>query len=132
MDRILDNMGKQLALSESKAVKVSVPVDIWNKASINHELCLIGRVLRKTISLEAFERTMISGWNLSLNEKMQKVGDDRILVQFRHVVEKDCVLTRGPWVFDKKLVIFRPFLAKEDPTEVPLHLCEFLVHASVM
>lgn len=66
-----------MALTESESTKVHLPVDVWNTAAIDHELCLVDRVLsRKSINLEAFDRTMTYGWNLIKAVKMQKVGQE--------------------------------------------------------
>lgn len=120
-----------MKLTESELQHVSIPSDVWSQTSINHELCLVGRVLsRKSINLEAFEKTMLLGWNVAWRVKMQKVRDDRILIQFGHVFEKHRVMWRGPWAFDRNLVVLRELNIDDDPALVSLNESEFHVQAT--
>lgn len=60
---------------------------------------------------------------------MQKLGVDRLLIQFEHDVDKNRVLGQGPWAFDKNLVVLRTINAEDDPQYVSLDHCDFFVHA---
>lgn len=117
----MNGLGKQMSLFETEAQTINIPGDVWNTAAVNHDLCLVGRLISgKSINLKAFERTMLSGWNVGGRVSMHKLGEDRILVQFSHVAEKKRVLSRSPWAFDKNMVVLRPFLAHENPAKSPL------------
>lgn len=97
MDQILEGLSDKMSLTKSESQKVIIPVEVWNTSAIDNELCLVGRVLsRKSINLEAFECTMFNGWNLVRSAKIQKLGEDIILVRFDHVVDKNRVLDKGP------------------------------------
>lgn len=67
---------------------------------------------------------------MSRQVKMHKIGEDQILIQFGHVVEKQCVMWRGPWAFDKNLVILQELEVGDDPASVSLNECDFSVHAA--
>lgn len=95
------------------------------------ELCLVGRVLsRKEIHIESFERTIVGGLEIAEGVHVQKLGEDRLLFQFNHVVDKKHTLWRSPYAFDRNLVILRPIEKHEDPLAVNLEVCEFHVQVS--
>lgn len=71
---------------------------------------------------------MLTGWNVAGDVRFQKIGIDRILVQFGNSVEKDRVMARGPWSFDKNLVVLRKLVEDEDPNQVCLDECYFYIH----
>lgn len=130
MDRILEGLNSQMSLTDLERQKINVPVDVWNKSALKHDLCLVGKVLsRKVINLEAFERTLLNWWNVLREVKMQKLGFDKILIQFEHVIGKNRVMGKGSWVFDKNLVVLRTLEADEDPQTVSLDWCDFFVQA---
>lgn len=62
--------------------------------------------------------------------RIHKIGDDRLLFRFDHVVDKNRVPCHGPWAFDKNLVVLRPMVMGQDPMDVNLNECDFYVHAS--
>lgn len=131
MERTIDELGKKLKLTSSEQKRVEIPVGVWSTRTIDHELCLVGRILsRKAVHLESLERSLLSGWNLARGVKIQKIGNDRLLFRFDHVVDKNRVLWHGPWAFDKNLVVLRPMVAGQDPMDVNLDVCDFYVHAS--
>lgn len=73
---------------------------------------------------------MSNAWGLTAGVSIQKLGEDRMLFRFEHVVEKKCTMWRSPWAFDRNLVILREFQKNEDPMEVNLNLCNFFIQVS--
>lgn len=45
MDQILEGLKAQMSLTDLEQQRVCVPVDVWNESALNHDLCLVGRVL---------------------------------------------------------------------------------------
>lgn len=41
-------------------------------------------------------------------------------MQFEHVIDKNRVLGKGLWAFDKNLLVLHPLTASEDPQTVSL------------
>lgn len=82
--------------------------------------------------LESSEKAMLGGWDLAKGASFQKLGSNRILIQLAHVVEKKRVIWKGPWAFDKNLVVLSPVPTGSDPMVVPLDKCDFDVHVSVL
>lgn len=55
------NWGKKLKLTSSEQQRVEILVGVWSTRTIDHELCLVGRILsRKAVNLESLERSLLS------------------------------------------------------------------------
>lgn len=130
MERAIDELGKKLKLKSSEQQRVEIPDGIWSSNTFDHELCLVGRILsRKSVHLASLQRSLLSGWNLIKGVNIQKIGEDRLFLQFNHVVDKRKVLWQGPRAFDKSLVVLCPIAKGQDPMDVNLNECDFYVHA---
>lgn len=70
---------------------------------------------------------MTGAWQLTQGVQIQKLNDVAMLFRFGHVVEKQRVVWRGPWSFDRNLVILQSIQKDQDPSEVDLNQCEFWV-----
>lgn len=85
----MTKLGTHLKLTADEEQVVSIPNELWDSSTAKIENCLVARVLtRKNIHLELFEKAMLTGWNLVKGDKCQKLGDDRMLIEFNHEVEK--------------------------------------------
>lgn len=124
-------IGQLFSMTVNEEDVVKVPSGVWQNTELDFERCLVGRVLtRKQVHLEALERTLTSAWDLTKGVRMQKIGENSLLFQFDHVIERNRVMWRGPWSFDRNLVVLRKIEKGQDPLEVDLSKCEFHVQVT--
>lgn len=115
-----------LSVTEEKTVVV--PDGVWQSDVIDVECCLVGRILsRKPINIEAFERTMSGAWELTGGMQIQKLNETELLFKFEYALEKQRVMWRSPWSFDRNLVILRSIKKGQGIGEVDLNQCNFWV-----
>ena len=126
----LSNLCKsKLKLTDSEEGIFQIPSELWEKGRDSMEHALVGRVISKRqIHLDSFKQAMEVSWNPRKQMDLKIIGSNRFVVTFNHAVDKSRVMTRGPWAFDKNLVIVKPITDGMDPTQVPLNNCDFYVH----
>ncbi|KAL0399728.1 UNVERIFIED_CONTAM: hypothetical protein Sradi_2316100 [Sesamum radiatum] len=56
--------------------------------------------------------------------EFKMIEGDRFLLKFFHVLERDRVLERCPWAYDKQLLILAPVDTADDPNTVDLNWCD--------
>ncbi|KAL0426829.1 UNVERIFIED_CONTAM: hypothetical protein Slati_2857700 [Sesamum latifolium] len=54
--------------------------------------------------------------------------EDRFLLKFFHILDRNRVLEQCPWAYDKNLLVLAPIEAKDDPKWVDLSHCDFHIH----
>ncbi|CAN0863336.1 hypothetical protein LINGRAHAP2_LOCUS8671 [Linum grandiflorum] len=60
--------------------------------------------------------------------EIEKLGNDRILFRFHHVVDINRVLDDCPWHFDQSLLVLHAVQPRENPLQLPLNTAAFWVH----
>ncbi|KAL0456836.1 UNVERIFIED_CONTAM: hypothetical protein Slati_1022800 [Sesamum latifolium] len=55
------------------------------------------------------------------------IEEDRFLLKFVHPVDRDRVLSSGPWAFEKNLIVLARVSDSENPIDVNLDRCDFHV-----
>ncbi|KAL5789446.1 hypothetical protein ACOSQ2_004334 [Xanthoceras sorbifolium] len=71
---------------------------------VNH--CLVGKVLsRKRVNRDAFKAIIIQIWGTMGFVEVEAVGDNVFVFFFRKIEDLTMVWNRGPWHFDKCLLI---------------------------
>lgn len=72
----------------------------------NVHLCLVGKLLSsKRVNTEAFRSVMRSLWKVHFSTRIDYVGDNLFVCQFRSIMEKQRILSSSPWVFDNSLLV---------------------------
>ncbi|KAL0427155.1 UNVERIFIED_CONTAM: hypothetical protein Slati_2890300 [Sesamum latifolium] len=56
------------------------------------------------------------------------IDGGRFLLKFFHIVDRDRVLDRCPWAYDKNLLVLAAVEAEDDPNLLDLNWCEFHMH----
>ncbi|KAI7990869.1 Uncharacterized protein LOK49_LG12G01876 [Camellia lanceoleosa] len=129
MELTLEGLANRLQLTEEEEVVVIVG-DAHTKSSAERSwLCLVGRILtHRPVNAEAFRSTMAAVWKPTQGMQFKVLGDNLFLIQFNHIVDKKRVLGRGPWNFDKQLVLLEEFDGSMQPSEIQFRSVLFWVH----
>ncbi|KAI7989409.1 Uncharacterized protein LOK49_LG13G02902 [Camellia lanceoleosa] len=108
MESDLGGLANRLHLTEEEEAVVIVSADHTKSSEERSWLCLVGRILtHRPVNAEAFRSTMAA---------------------FNHIVDKKRVLARGPWNFDKQLVLLEELDGSLQPSEVQFRFVLFWVH----
>ena len=72
---------------------------------------LLGKIfMNQGINVEAMKAVLYNIWKLSYGLEIKEVGDKIFVFQFDDAVEKDKVLARQSWYFNKALIVFVIFV----------------------
>ncbi|KAL0325125.1 UNVERIFIED_CONTAM: hypothetical protein Sradi_5081800 [Sesamum radiatum] len=89
----------------------------------------MGRLLSpKSFHPEALQTTLREAFNPVKGMDFKLIEGGCFLLKFFHVVDRDRVLDRCPWAYDKNLLVLAPVEASDDPNLVELNHCDFLIH----
>ena len=84
-------------------------------------------VINRTVNMKAMKIVLQKIWKLSLGLVIKEVEDICYVFQFEHAMEKDRVLLRQPWSFNKSLIVFQEFNGMSSSEEVNMDWCQFWV-----
>ncbi|KAK4383855.1 hypothetical protein Sango_3112700 [Sesamum angolense] len=80
---------------------------------------VVGRVLSsKPFHPEALQSTLRMAFNPGKGMDFKMIEGDRFLLQFFHSLDRERVLARSPWAYDKNLVILAPVDYEDNPNLV--------------
>ncbi|TXG73942.1 hypothetical protein EZV62_002521 [Acer yangbiense] len=72
--------------------------------SVSH--CLVGKVLsRKKINIEAFRNTIGQIWGTMGLLEIEVIADNLFVFHFQSLADREMVCARGPWHFDRCLIV---------------------------
>ncbi|KAL0420930.1 UNVERIFIED_CONTAM: hypothetical protein Slati_3115900 [Sesamum latifolium] len=57
--------------------------------------------------------------------KLKMIDGDRFMLKFFHIIDRDRVLERCLWAYDKNLLVLAPVDAADDPNAIDLNWCDF-------
>ncbi|KAL0406171.1 UNVERIFIED_CONTAM: hypothetical protein Slati_3931000 [Sesamum latifolium] len=90
---------------------------------------IVGRLLSsKSFHPEALQTTLRAAFNPVKGMDFKLIEGGRFLLKFFHVLDRDRVLDRCPWAYDKTLLVLAPVDASDDPNLVELNFCNFHIH----
>ncbi|KAK4428387.1 hypothetical protein Salat_1138300 [Sesamum alatum] len=122
MDQDLHNPGKSLSITDEEENDTLILTGLWHKEVELEGFYIVGRVLSsKSIHTEALRTTVMASFNLVRGMDLRTIDHRRFLLRFNHVLDRDCVLERSPWAFDKNLIIMAKVSGNENPTEIDLN-----------
>ncbi|KAL0301649.1 UNVERIFIED_CONTAM: hypothetical protein Sradi_6441700 [Sesamum radiatum] len=129
MDSELGRLGSALSLTEEEEVGLVCPTGLWHTEPLARGFFIVGRLLSsKPFHPEALQTTLRTAFNPVKGMDLKMIEDSRFLLKFFHVVDRDRVLDRCPWAFDKNLLVFAPVEASNDPNLIELNHCDFHIH----
>lgn len=101
---------KEWELKECESTEFVVNVE--DKESFfsveNIKLCLVAKVLsHRRVNVESFRSVMKTIWKSNDKTRIETAGSNVFVIQFRSLMDKSYVLSEGPWIFDRALVILK-------------------------
>ena len=128
MNEDLEKMWEKLSLTEVKQVEMVVEKDWLEEVREAGKHCLIGRlVLNKRVNLEAMKNVLSMVWKLCARMTIKEVGNRVFIFHFEDIGEKENVLLRQPWFFNKSLLVLENYDDHSKPEDFKLHWCPFWV-----
>lgn len=89
----------------------------------DYSLCLVGRFFTDSqIKFQFMKQTMAALWKPSEGMSVKEVAEGLFLFRFYHTVDRERVLSMGPWTFNNHLLLLEKMEGYEDPKEVPLFM----------
>ncbi|KAL0287502.1 UNVERIFIED_CONTAM: hypothetical protein Scaly_2761400 [Sesamum calycinum] len=82
----------------------------------------------KSFHPEAMHTTLSSAFDLENGMELKLIDRERFLLKFFHILDRDSVLERSPWAYDKNLLVLGPMEATDDSNLVDLNCCDFHIH----
>ncbi|GMP71578.1 hypothetical protein CsSME_00029926 [Camellia sinensis var. sinensis] len=127
----IEDLAWRLVLTEEEEAEVVVDEVHIHSTEAKAGLCLVGKLLTlHPFNMDALRSTLTSVWKASKGVVFKTFGDNLVLIQFGHIVDKRRVMINGPWSFDKQLVMLKEFNRALQPSEITFSTMEFWVHAS--
>ncbi|XVF36777.1 hypothetical protein REPUB_Repub19eG0087700 [Reevesia pubescens] len=114
----LEEIWSKLSLTEREQMKVPIEVEWVEEAMARGHYCLVGKVLtKKLVNVEIMKMVLFKVWRLSKELRIKKIGDKTLVFQFEEALEKEKVLLKQPWSFNKSLVVLGSLMEKRDQTQ---------------
>ncbi|TXG73181.1 hypothetical protein EZV62_001760 [Acer yangbiense] len=122
----LASLCENLSIKDEDGVihQISEEVGRIEEEDVDH--CLVGKVLsRKRVNKDAFKSVIEHLWNPFGNVEIEVVGENVFLFYFNNSEDRNRVWGRGPWHFDKCLLVLEKPIAKwiaeqiEEVIEIP-------------
>ncbi|XVF47222.1 hypothetical protein PTKIN_Ptkin03bG0092200 [Pterospermum kingtungense] len=113
---ILDDEEEDLVITKS-----------WVEESVKKvKNCFLGKMLiHKPYRIEGMKAVFRKIWRLESSLTIQDVGDHMFVFQFEDDLEKDRVLMKQPWAFNKSLLLLQEFDGMCFPKDVEMYWCPF-------
>ncbi|KAL0408284.1 UNVERIFIED_CONTAM: hypothetical protein Sradi_1762800 [Sesamum radiatum] len=106
-----------------------VSTGLWHTERMAQGFFIVGRVLsNKTFHPEALHSTLKSAFNPVKGMEFKMIEGNRFLLKFFHSLDRDHVIARNPWTYEKTLLILAPVNSSNNPIEIDLNHCEFHIH----
>ena len=95
-----------ITLEDEEEDKVSFAGKMKAKGAETVERCLLGKVLiMRVVNKEGLWVTMQQVWRTVREMKIENLGDNIFMFKFALEADKRRVLARGPWHFDRALIV---------------------------
>ena len=77
--------------------------------------------------MEAMKNVLYNVWEISSDMSIKEVGNKLFVLDFENQMEKERVLMRQPWTFNKSLLVLQDFEGQSKSEEINLKWCSFWV-----
>ncbi|KAL0283171.1 UNVERIFIED_CONTAM: hypothetical protein Sangu_2906700 [Sesamum angustifolium] len=126
MESDLSGLGASLSLTEEEEAGLVLPMGLWHSKPLIQGFFVVGRIIsQKAFHSEALQNTLKLAFNTVRGFEFKMIEGDRFLLKFLHILDRDRVLERCPWAYDKQLLVLTPV---DDSNLVDLNWCEFHIH----
>ncbi|KAL5776325.1 hypothetical protein ACOSP7_009251 [Xanthoceras sorbifolium] len=127
-DEIL-RLCEALSLSEDDGPVLDIAEDVQADGIRSVEQCLVGKILsRRKVNREAFRGTIEQIWGTVGQMDIEMVGDNVFVFHFQSLEDKAMVWARGPWHFDKNLIVLEKPVGPGAISELKFKYSEFWIH----
>ena len=124
----LEEMWRQFLLTEEEQLELAIAKEWVDYISKKSRYCLLGKiVMRKNVNMEAMKMVFVKLWKIKAGISIREVGERLFIFQFEDEVEKDRVLQKQPWSFNKSLLVLKEINGDLRPEEVNMEWCPFTV-----
>ncbi|KAL0432446.1 UNVERIFIED_CONTAM: hypothetical protein Slati_2578900 [Sesamum latifolium] len=128
MDSELGRLGASLSLTEEEEAGL-VPMGLWHSEPLTRGFFIVGRLVSsKSFHPEALHTTLRSVFNPVRGMDFKLIEGERFLLKFFHILDRNRVLERCPWAYEKNLLVLSPVEAIDDPITIELNWCDFHIH----
>ncbi|KAL0356430.1 UNVERIFIED_CONTAM: hypothetical protein Sradi_4089900 [Sesamum radiatum] len=129
MESELGRLGASLSLTEEEEVGWVVPTGLWHSEPLTRGFYIVGRLVSsKPFHPEALQNTLGLAFNPVRGMEFKLMEENKFLLKFFHILDRNRVLERCPWAYDKNLLVLDPVEAEDDPKLVDLSCCDFHIH----
>ncbi|KAL5827975.1 hypothetical protein ACOSQ3_019817 [Xanthoceras sorbifolium] len=127
-DEIL-RLCEALSLSEEDGPVLDIAGDVQADGIRSVEHCLVGKILsRRKVNREAFRGTIEQIWGTVGRIEIEMVGDNVFVFHFQSLEDKAMVWSRGPWHFDKNLIVLEKPVGPGAISQLRFQFSEFWIH----
>ncbi|KAL0301476.1 UNVERIFIED_CONTAM: hypothetical protein Sradi_6424400 [Sesamum radiatum] len=116
-------------LIDDEEIGITLPGGLWHTDTKSSKLCLVGHFLSNWAY--RFEALCSSIQSMLLQFKGMEITqllEQRLLLRFNHIIDKQQMLNGCPWSFEKHILILSVVREDENPMQVDLDLCDFFIH----
>ncbi|KAL5848841.1 hypothetical protein ACOSQ4_006854 [Xanthoceras sorbifolium] len=127
-DEIL-RLCEALSLSEEDGPILDIAKEVQADGIRSVEHCLVGKILsRRKVNREAFRGTIEQIWGTVGRIEIEMVGDNVFVFHFQSLEDKAMVWSRGPWHFDKNLIVLEKPVGPGAISQLRFEFSEFWIH----
>lgn len=107
----IDDMCQKLSLhDDGDDEEVQIAQDWVEEATNAGKNCLVWRFLiHINFNTDTMKTVLFKAWRLKHELEISAIGGNRFVFQFSDEVEKDRVLVRQPWSYNKSLLVLQEF-----------------------
>ncbi|KAL0331699.1 UNVERIFIED_CONTAM: hypothetical protein Sangu_1715400, partial [Sesamum angustifolium] len=129
MDSDLGLLGASLSLTKEEESGVVFPTGLWHTEPLSRGFFVVGCLLSsKSFHPKALQSTLKVAFSPVRTMEFKFIKGDHFLSKFFHYLDRDRVLDRCPWAYDKNLIVLAQVEAADDPNLVDLNWCDFHIH----
>ena len=115
---------------EDDEEEIEIPEEELAREGVGFDpnLCLVGRFqTNKQIRTQMAKENMKNIWSVVKGVEVSEVKTGVFLFQFFHKLDMQKVLQKGPWFFNKHMMVLGAMAEGESPEDVALHTVPFWI-----
>ncbi|TXG60685.1 hypothetical protein EZV62_015258 [Acer yangbiense] len=118
----------KLSISDVDGPIRQVSGEIKSEGLKDVDHCLVGKVLAgKRVNREAFKKVIEQLWSPIGSVEIEAVGDNTFMFFFPSLEVRSLIWSRGPWHFDRNLIVLEKPTGTGDISKLSFHMVEFWV-----